>query len=86
MYVPRAMYSFSTSFWIVPLNFLASALPRCAATMYIASRMDAVALIVIDVETFSRLMPSNSRCMSSIESIATPTFPTSPSENSLSES
>ena len=40
--------------------------------------MIAVALIVIDVETRSSGMPSNSVAMSSIESIATPTRPTSP--------
>src|SRR5664280_2963823 len=40
--------------------------------------MDAVALIVIEVEIFSKLMPSKSRIMSSMESMATPTFPTSP--------
>ena len=40
--------------------------------------MTAVALMVIDVETWSSGMPSNSVSMSSIESIATPTRPTSP--------
>ena len=40
--------------------------------------MIAVALIVIDVDTLSSGMPSNSTAMSSIESIATPTRPTSP--------
>ena len=40
--------------------------------------MIAVALIVIDVDTRSSGMPSNSAAMSSIESIATPTLPTSP--------
>ena len=34
--------------------------------------------MVIEVEIFSRLMPSNSRSMSSMESMATPTLPTSP--------
>ena len=37
-----------------------------------------MALIVIEVETLSSGMPSNSRTMSSSESMATPTFPTSP--------
>ncbi len=59
---------------------------RCAVTMYSASRIDAVALMVIEVEIFSRLMPSNSRIMSSMESMATPTLPTSPMESGLSES
>ncbi len=40
--------------------------------------MAAVALMVIEVVTRSRGMPSNSRRMSAIESIATPTRPTSP--------
>ena len=40
--------------------------------------MIAVALMVIDVDTLSSGMPSNSAAMSSIESIATPTRPTSP--------
>ena len=38
----------------------------------------AVALIVIDVDTRSSGMPLKSASMSSIESIATPTLPTSP--------
>src|SRR3972149_4955611 len=43
--------------------------------------MMAVALIVIEVETRPRGMPSNSSAMSSMESIATPTLPTSPAES-----
>ena len=46
----------------------------------------AVALIVIDVETRPSGMPSKSADMSSIESIATPTRPTSPAASSWSES
>ena len=45
-----------------------------------------MALMVIEVEIFSRLMPSNSRIMSSMESMATPTLPTSPIASGLSES
>ena len=53
MYVPRAMYSLRMSFWIVPLS-LSRAIPRSSATtMYIASSVAAVALIVIDVDTVS---------------------------------
>jgi hypothetical protein len=48
--------------------------------------MIAVALIVIEVETRSRGIPSNSVAMSSIESIATPTWPTSPAASGWSES
>ena len=40
--------------------------------------MEAVALIVIEVDTRSSGIPSNNRSMSSMESIATPTRPTSP--------
>ena len=54
--------------------------------MYIASSVDAVALIVIDVDTLSSGMPSSSACMSSTVSIATPTRPTSPSARGESES
>ena len=61
MYVPRAMYSLRMSFWIVPLS-LSRAMPRSSATtMYIASSVDAVALIVIDVETLSSGMSVEQR-------------------------
>ena len=46
----------------------------------------AVALIVIEVETRSRGMPSKRTLMSSIESMATPTRPTSPRARAWSES
>ncbi len=48
--------------------------------------MAAVALIVIEVETTPRSMPSSRISMSSIESIGTPTRPTSPSAIGSSES
>ena len=48
--------------------------------------MMAVALMVIDVDTRSSGMPSNSRTMSSMESMATPTRPTSPAASGWSES
>ncbi len=48
-------------------------------TTYIASRIAAVALIVIDVETRSSGISWNSRSRSSAVSIATPARPTSPS-------
>ncbi len=53
-----------------------------AKAMYIANNVEAVALIVMEVVIFSRLIPSNKISMSFRESIATPTLPTSPSENS----
>jgi hypothetical protein len=80
------MYSLSTSFCTVPES-LRTSLPCLRATAtYSASRIDAVALMVIDVEIAVRSMPSNRRCMSSIESMATPTLPTSPTASGLSES
>jgi hypothetical protein len=48
--------------------------------------MTAVALMVIDVETRSSGMPSNNVAMSSSESMATPTRPTSPAASGWSES
>jgi hypothetical protein len=51
-----------------------------------ASRIQAVGLMVIDTEIFSRSMPSKSARMSSSVSIATPSRPTSPSESGSSES
>ena len=48
--------------------------------------MIAVALIVIDVETESSGIWSKSVAMSSIESMATPTRPTSPAASGWSES
>ena len=44
------------------------------------------ALMVIDTLTRPRSMPPNSVCMSSSESIATPSRPTSPSDRGWSES
>ncbi len=54
--------------------------------MYMASRTAAGALIVIEVDTWSRGMPSNSRSMSSSDEMATPTLPTSPAAIGWSES
>ena len=51
-----------------------------------SSSIAAVELIVIDVDTSARGMPSNSARTSSTESIATPTFPTSPAALRSSES
>ena len=48
------------SFWIVPDSVASGTCCRFATAMYSASRMTAVALIVIDVETSSSGMPSNS--------------------------
>ena len=86
MYVPRAMYSLRMSFCTVP-DSAERAMPRSSATtMYIASSVDAVELIVIDDDTLSSGMPSRSTCMSSTVSMATPTRPTSPLARGESES
>ena len=62
-------------------------MPRSSATnSYSSSRIGAVALIVIDVDTRSSGIWSNSRSMSSMLSIATPVLPTSPSARGWSES
>ena len=80
------MYSLSTSFWIVPV-ILSPGTPFSSATSwYISSSSAAGALIVIEVETSSSGSPSKSSRMSSIESIATPTLPTSPCAIAESES
>ena len=84
--MPRATYSLRMSFWIVPDSFASGTPWRRATAMYSASRMIAVALMVIDVDTRSSGMPSNSVAMSSSESMATPTRPTSPAASGWSES
>jgi hypothetical protein len=74
------------SFWMVP-EMAAGATPcRRDTARYSARRMIAVALIVIEVETRSSGIPSRSSAISSMESIATPTRPTSPAASSWSES
>ena len=86
IYVPRAMYSFSTSCWMVPPTFARSAPCFFAAATYIASKIEPVALMVIEVVTLSRGSPSVSASMSASDEIATPTLPTSPSACGSSES
>lgn len=86
MYVPRAMYSLSTSFWMVPVSCCAGTPCSSPTSWYISRSSAAGALIVMDVETWSSGIPSNSTRMSSMESIATPTLPTSPDAISASES
>ena len=80
------MYSLSTSFWMVPVIFSPGTPFSSATSWYISSSSAAGALIVIEVETSSSGRPSKSTRMSSIESIATPTLPTSPCEIAASES
>ncbi len=80
------MYSLSTSFWIVPLSWLAATPCSSATSWYSSSSTAAGALIVIDVDTVSSGMPPKRIRMSSIESMATPTLPTSPWASGWSES
>src|SRR4030043_1289649 len=73
-----AMNSFSISFWMVhPISFL---LTPCfsATTMYIASKIEAGGLIVIEVVTLSNGIPSKRISISFRVSMATPHFPISP--------
>ena len=77
MYVPRARYSLTMSFCVVPRNAVASTPCSAALATYRASSHAAGALIVIEVFICSMGMPSNSTCMSSRELIGTPTLPTS---------
>ena len=86
MYVPRAMYSFKMSFWIVPDSFSIDTPCFSPTAMYSPSSTPAGALIVIDVDTLSSGIPSNSVSMSDRLSIATPTLPTSPCAMAWSES
>ena len=86
MYVPRAMYSLRMSFWVVPLTRSWGTPWRRAAATYNASRMAAVALMVIDVLTSPSGIPAKSVSMSARLEIGTPTRPTSPSAAGASES
>src|SRR5919198_8626 len=86
MYVPRAMNSLRMSFCSVPWSWVRDTPCSSPTTTYIASRIVAVALIVMDVETRSSGMSWNSRARSSTVSIATPARPTSPSAIGWSES
>ena len=81
-----AMYSLRMSFWFVPSSSSGATPCFSAATTYMASRTIAGALMVIEVETSPMGMPSKRRSMSSRESTATPSVPTSPRESGESES
>jgi len=81
-----AWYSFRMSFCSVPpRRSRATPTPSATAT-YMASRIGAGELIVIDVVTRPRSMPENSVSMSSRVSTATPARPTSPRARGSSES
>ena len=85
-YVPRAMYSLSRSFWIVPVMAEAGTPCSSATSSYMSRSTAAVELMVMDVVTLSSGRSLSNRRMSASESIATPTLPTSPSERGWSES
>src|ERR1700688_5004785 len=76
MYSFCAMYSLRMSACSVPEIFFQSAFCFSATARYIASRVDAVELMVMETVTSSRLTLSNSACMSASVQIATPHFPT----------
>ena len=86
MYVPRAMYSLRMSFWVVPETWSRGTPCASAAATYSASRIGAVALIVMDVLTRSSGRRSRSTAMSARLATGTPTRPTSPSASRASES
>ena len=81
-----AMYSLRMSAWMVPESLFRSWPRFSARTTYMASRIHADGLMVIETEIFSRSMPSSSASMSASVSMATPSRPTSPSLIGWSES
>jgi hypothetical protein len=73
-----AMYSLRMSAWMVPESLWGSKPRRSASAAYMASRIQADGLMVIDTEIASRSIPSKSASMSASVSTATPSRPTSP--------
>ena len=80
------MYSLRMSFWVVPLTRSPGTPCLRAAATYSASRIDAVALIVMEVLTSPSGMFAKSVSMSARLEMGTPTRPTSPSASCASES
>ena len=74
------------SFWTVPETSVRATRWRSAALTYSATRIAAVALMVIDVDTVPSGIESNKVSMSARLEIGTPTRPTSPSASFASES
>ena len=72
------MNSLRMSFWMVPVSSSGATPCSSAATMYSARIGSTAPFIVIDTLISSSGMPSKRTRMSSIESIATPAMPTSP--------
>ena len=74
------------SFWMVPESLFRSS-PRFSATAtYMAIRIHADGLMVMETEIRVRSMPSNSASMSAKVSTAAPSRPTSPLDIGWSES
>src|SRR4030043_859963 len=69
-----AMNSFSMSFWIVPPISLLLTPCFSATTIYIASKIEAGGLMVMEVVTLSRGIPSKKISISFIVFVATPDF------------
>ena len=86
MYSFWAMYSLRMSFWMVPPSRCIGTPCFSAAAMYMAQTMAAGLLMVIDVVTLSRGMPSKRASMSRSEETATPHLPNSPSASGASVS
>lgn len=80
------MYSLKMSVCRVPLSTAGSTPWRSAATRYMQKIGTAGPLIVIEVVTSPSGMPRKSTSMSAAESMATPQWPTSPSDLASSES
>ena len=80
------MYSLKMSVCSVPLSLPVSTPARSAATIIMQKTGTAGPLIVIEVVTSPRSMPSKSVSMSAALSMATPQWPTSPSAFGSSES
>ena len=78
MYSFWAMYSLRMSFCKVPPTLLRSAPCFSATAMNMAQMIAAGLLMVMEVVTSSRLMPSKRVSMSAIVEIATPHVPNSP--------
>jgi hypothetical protein len=76
-----AMYSLRISFCTVPVSFSEGTPCFSPTTMYMASRIEAGALMVMEVEISSSLIRSKSISISCSESMATPQIPTSPRES-----
>ena len=81
-----ATYSLRMSACTVPERRFRSKPRDSASATYMASRIHAVGLMVIDTEIRSRSMSAKRASMSSRVSTATPSRPTSPSERGSSES